>query len=217
MTRFPSTKSSVADNIQCYQDEGFDALNSNSFFEWFPWVSLHRCKTKPSFKLIRAFCTGPLGLHLYALLRFITGVGAIGCFMVCFVLAVEHVGFKVLPNSIENPSNHCQGENNTCTFQFTMLIGIAIEMPFALGEMLLGLEVILRELKIRRNDPFTGLLHPGLEDSSDGFLPSPARWRSIPWHSSLYRFGRTMVGCSRICALVGWGWKNKGNQLYCQV
>ena len=27
-------------------------------------------------------------------------------------------------------------------FQFTMLIGIAIEMPFALGEMLLGLEVI---------------------------------------------------------------------------
>ena len=109
------------------------------------------------------------------------------------------------------------GENNTCAFQFTMLIGIAIEMPFALGEMLLGLEVILRELKIRRNDPFTGLLHSGLEDSSDGFLPAPARWRSIPWHSSLYRFGRTMVGCSRICALVGWGWKNKGSKLYCQV
>ena len=34
-------------------------------------------------------------VHLYAFLRFITGVGAIGCFMVCFVLAVEHVGFKV--------------------------------------------------------------------------------------------------------------------------
>ena len=43
----------------------------------------------------RAFCTGPAGLHLYALLRFFTGVGAVGSFMVCFVLAVEHVGFKV--------------------------------------------------------------------------------------------------------------------------
>ena len=45
---------------------------------------------------VRAFCTGPLGLHLYALLRFITGIGAIGSFMVCFVLAVEHVGYKVV-------------------------------------------------------------------------------------------------------------------------
>ena len=71
------------------------------------------------------------------------------------------------------------GENNTCTFQFTMLIGIAIEMPFALGEMLLGLEVILRELKIQWANLFTGLLHPGLEDSSDGFLPSPAIWREV--------------------------------------
>ena len=43
----------------------------------------------------RAFCYGPLGLHFYAFLRFITGMGGIGCFMVCFVLAVEHVGFKV--------------------------------------------------------------------------------------------------------------------------
>jgi len=64
-----------------------------------------------------AFCVGSAGLHLYALLRFITGVGAIGSFMVCFVLAVEHVGFK-----------------------YTMVIGIAIEIPFAVGEMLLGLE-----------------------------------------------------------------------------
>jgi len=44
-------------------------------------------------------------------------MGGIGCFMVCFVLAVEHVGFK-----------------------YTMLIGIAIEIPFALGEILLGIE-----------------------------------------------------------------------------
>jgi len=64
-----------------------------------------------------AFCYGPLGLHAYAFLRFITGMGGIGCFMVCFVLAVEHVGFK-----------------------YTMLIGIAIEIPFAIGEMILGLQ-----------------------------------------------------------------------------
>ena len=25
-----------------------------------------------------------------------TGMGGIGCFMVCFVLVVEHVGFKVI-------------------------------------------------------------------------------------------------------------------------
>jgi len=64
-----------------------------------------------------AFCYGPMGLHAYAFLRFITGMGGIGCFMVCFVLAVEHVGYK-----------------------YTMLIGIAIEIPFAIGEMILGLE-----------------------------------------------------------------------------
>eukprot|EP00090_Calanus_glacialis_P003552 TRINITY_DN1261_c0_g1_i5.p1 TRINITY_DN1261_c0_g1~~TRINITY_DN1261_c0_g1_i5.p1 ORF type:complete len:603 (-),score=150.76 TRINITY_DN1261_c0_g1_i5:95-1903(-) len=64
-----------------------------------------------------AFCSGPMGLHGYAFLRFLTGMGGIGCFMVCFVLAVEHVGHK-----------------------YTMLIGIAIEIPFALGEALLGVE-----------------------------------------------------------------------------
>jgi len=64
-----------------------------------------------------AFCYGSSGLHFYAFLRFITGMGGIGCFMVSFVLAVEHVGFK-----------------------YTMLIGIAIEIPFAIGEMILGLE-----------------------------------------------------------------------------
>merc|ERR1719431_1630426 len=64
-----------------------------------------------------AFCSGPMGLHGYAFLRFLTGMGGIGCFMVCFVLAVEHVGYK-----------------------YTMLIGIAIEIPFALGEALLGFE-----------------------------------------------------------------------------
>ena len=53
-------------------------------------------------------------------------MGGIGCFMVCFVLAVEHVGFK-----------------------FTMLIGIAIEIPFALGEAVLGIEAfIVRDWRV---------------------------------------------------------------------
>jgi len=63
-----------------------------------------------------AFCTGPMGLHGYAFLRFVTGMGGIGCFMVSFVLAMELVGKK-----------------------YTTLIGIAIEIPFALGGALLGL------------------------------------------------------------------------------
>ena len=42
-------------------------------------------------------------------------------------------------------------------FQFTMLIGIAIEMPFALGEMLLGLEVfdiIRTKWTLRQCNPY---------------------------------------------------------------
>merc|ERR1719431_2358172 len=69
--------------------------------------------------MVRAFATGPGSVHIYAFLRFITGMGGIGCFMVCFVLVVEHVGYK-----------------------FTMLVGIAIEIPFAIGEAILGVEAI---------------------------------------------------------------------------
>ena len=47
-------------------------------------------------------------------------MGGIGCFMICFVLAVEHVGYK-----------------------FTMLVGIAIEIPFAIGEAVLGIEAVI--------------------------------------------------------------------------
>jgi hypothetical protein len=49
--------------------------------------------------------------------RPLSGVGAIGCFMAPFVMCVESVGVK-----------------------FTMLVGILIEIPFAIGELLLGLE-----------------------------------------------------------------------------
>ena len=73
----------------------------------------------------------------YGILRVITGMGGIGCFMVCFVLAVEHVGFK-----------------------FTMLIGIAIEIPFALGEAILGIEAFIvrdwRSLQILAYLPLLG-------------------------------------------------------------
>ena len=53
----------------------------------------------------------------FGFFRFLTGMGGIGTFMVTFVLAVEYVGPR-----------------------YTTFIGIAIEIPFALGEMLLGLE-----------------------------------------------------------------------------
>jgi len=98
-----------------------------------------------------AFCTGGGGAVWYAILRFITGMGGIGCFMVCFVLAVEHVGAK-----------------------FTMLIGIAIEIPFAIGEALLGIEAMIfrqwQTLQIVAYLPLLALL--GLWF----VVPEPARW-----------------------------------------
>ena len=74
--------------------------------------------------------------------------------MVCFVLAVEHVGFKVTNSYTIQLQSLCN-----YNFQFTMLIGIAIEMPFALGEMLLGLEVILLEPNVSTLRLSIGLLH----------------------------------------------------------
>ena len=53
-------------------------------------------------------------------------MGGIGCFMVSFVLAVEHVGAR-----------------------FTALIGVAIEIPFALGQVVLGVEAyLLRDWRV---------------------------------------------------------------------
>ena len=43
---------------------------------------------------LSALFPGQSGLHSYAVLRFLTGMGGIGCFMSCFVLAVEHVGHR---------------------------------------------------------------------------------------------------------------------------
>ena len=55
--------------------------------------------------------------YSYGFMRFLTGIGGQAFFMVNFVLCVEYVGPK-----------------------YTMLAGIIIEIPFALGELLLGLE-----------------------------------------------------------------------------
>ena len=67
-----------------------------------------------------AWCTGPYAVYIFSILRFLTGVGAMACFMISFVLIVEHVSNK-----------------------YTMLVGIGIDIPFAMGELLLGLEAYL--------------------------------------------------------------------------
>ena len=64
-------------------------------------------------------------------------MGGIGCFMVSFVLVVEHVGAR-----------------------FTSLIGVAIEIPFAIGQGVLGMEAYFvrdwRALQILAHLPLLG-------------------------------------------------------------
>ena len=60
---------------------------------------------------------GPSGVYAIAALHLVCGVGAIACFMVSFVLNVEHVGFK-----------------------YSYMAGLIIDVPFAFGEVLLGVE-----------------------------------------------------------------------------
>ena len=60
---------------------------------------------------------GPSGVYAIAALHLVCGVGAIACFMVSFVLIVEHVGFK-----------------------YSCMAGLIIDVPFAFGEVLLGVE-----------------------------------------------------------------------------
>ena len=61
-----------------------------------------------------------------------------GCFMVSFVLAVEHVGSR-----------------------FTSLVGVLIEIPFALGQLVLGAEAFFvrdwRALQILAHLPLLGI------------------------------------------------------------
>ena len=69
-------------------------------------------------------------------------MGGIGCFMVSFVLVVEHVGFKL-----------------------TALFGVAIEIPFALGQAVLGIEAYIfrdwRILQIVSHLPLIGQVQSG--------------------------------------------------------
>ena len=87
--------------------------------------------------LYRAFCGGRWGHFGYGFMRVLTGMGGIGCFMVAFVLVVEHVGSR-----------------------FTSLIGVAIEIPFAIGQGVLGLEAFIvrdwRALQILAHLPLLG-------------------------------------------------------------
>ena len=85
----------------------------------------------------RAFCGGRWGHQGFGLLRLLTGMGGMGCFMVSFVLAVEHVGSR-----------------------FTSLVGVLIEIPFALGQLVLGAEAFFvrdwRALQILAHLPLLG-------------------------------------------------------------
>jgi len=86
-----------------------------------------------------AFCGGSLGMYGYGILRFLTGMGGIGAFVTAFVLAVEHAGSR-----------------------FTMLLGVAIMIPFSMGEVALGLAAYLfrdwKLLQIVTHLPLLGLL-----------------------------------------------------------
>ena len=87
--------------------------------------------------LSRAFCGGSFGLYGYAILRFLSGMGGIGAFVTAFVLAVEHAGSR-----------------------FTMVLGVAIMIPFSMGEVALGLAAYLvrdwRLLQIVTHLPLLG-------------------------------------------------------------
>ena len=56
----------------------------------------------------------------FAFLRFLTGFSVKGLFVMAFIISVESVGAK-----------------------FAAFIGIAINIPFAIGELILGLEAYL--------------------------------------------------------------------------
>jgi len=98
-----------------------------------------------------AFFSGAMGHHGYLFLRFVTGMGGVGCFMVAFVLSVEYVGFK-----------------------YTMLIGVTMGIPYALGKAVFGVEAFFvrdwRTLQIVAHLPLIFLL--GLY----WVVPESVRW-----------------------------------------
>ena len=83
-----------------------------------------------------AFATSP---EAFTFFRFLTGFSVKGLFMMAFVLSVECVGQK-----------------------FAAFIGIALSIPFAIGELILGLEAYLirdwRTLQLVVHAPVLGLV-----------------------------------------------------------
>ena len=76
--------------------------------------------TKSKYRLLLDYPFGKTWIYWYALssiLILLIGFGNIAIFVVAFVIAVEYSGEK-----------------------FTMFIGIVIAIPFAIGELILGLE-----------------------------------------------------------------------------
>ena len=76
--------------------------------------------TKSKCRLLLDYPIGTTWIYCYALcsiLLLLIGFGNIAIFVVAFVIAVEYSGEK-----------------------FTMFIGIVIAIPFAIGELILGLE-----------------------------------------------------------------------------
>ena len=100
-----------------------------------------------------------------------------------------------------------------------MLIGIAIEMPFALGEMLLGLEVTLNAVgKIKTDKIQAYFIRDWRTLQMVSYLPLLGDLIfDMPFNFLFKRFAGAVVGCSGVGSLAGWGWKNKRSKLYCQV
>ena len=99
-----------------------------------------------------------------------------------------------------------------------MLIGIAIEMPFALGEMLLGLEVTLNALNFKTDKIQAYFIRDWRTLQMVSYLPLLGDLIfDMLFNFPFKRFAGALVGCSRVGALAGWGWKNKRSKLYCQV
>ena len=99
-----------------------------------------------------------------------------------------------------------------------MLIGIAIEMPFALGEMLLGLEVMLITLNFKTDKIQAYFIRDWRTLQMVSYLPLLGDLVFYMLFNLLFkRFAGALVGCSRVGSLAGWGWKNKRSKLYCQV
>ena len=97
-----------------------------------------------------AWCSGDHGVYMFAVTRFLTGLGAMSCFMVSFVLMVESVstkhtmmagigemyfGYMLLSKLLK-----CTSYSHFLSCLNWHLCFAGINIPFAIGELVLGLE-----------------------------------------------------------------------------